>query len=208
LFLLCGLSRISDVLVSSLTEKSVGKARIKELRSPYLLPTALALLVAIGIVFYLVSPFLLLRSLSYAVKNGDRATIADDVDFPAVRNGLKQQLDDYLKSRAARPHKRNPFSNLLLSLAPSIGGQVIDAIVTPDGVAQIVRQHVNQGASGTSRPSLWQGSFSWTGPNSLLATYVDGRHKDRPFALELRSKGLFDWQVTGLILPIKELAGT
>jgi hypothetical protein len=168
---------------------------------------AAILLTALLAAWYVLSPFLLLRSLSIAVKNDDRATIASEVDFPAVRDGLKQQLDGYLQTRAAAPRKHNPFSNLLLQLAPSIGHQVIDAIVTPDGVATILRQHAPQTPGGASSPSLWHGTFSWIGPGHLRATYADARHPDRPIALDLERRGLFGWQITGLILPIKELAG-
>jgi hypothetical protein len=174
-------------------------------RSSRILPTALIFLAAILLGFYFLSPFMLLRSLSYAVKNRDRNAIAEDVDFFAVRESLKQQLDSYLKIRQKGPHKLNRFSNLLLSLAPSIGGQVIDSIVTPDGVTYIISQHVSQNSAGPSRPSLWQGKFSWRGPNHFQASYVNQRHPDQPFALDLERKGLFEWQITGLTLPIKEL---
>ncbi|HVW74960.1 MAG TPA: DUF2939 domain-containing protein, partial [Rhizomicrobium sp.] len=158
------------------------------------------------VAWYFAAPFLLLRSLSFAVKNGDRDTIAADVDFPTVRDGLKQQLETYVQGRA--PKKHNPFSNLILQLAPSIGDQVIDAIVTPDGVATILRQHAPQTASGrTSRPSLWHGDFAWIGPDRLRATYANAHHPDQPVSLDLERRGLFGWQVTGLTLPLKAFIG-
>lgn len=171
--------------------------------------TLTAAIIFFGLVllaWYFLSPFLLLRSLSFAVRNGDRDTIATDVDFPVVRDGLKQQLKTYLQTRTAVPRKHNGFSDLLLQLAPSIGSQVIDAIVTPDGVATILRQHTPQTSGGAPRPSLWHGNFSWIGPDHLRATYANARHPDQPIALDLERRGLFGWQVTGLSLPIQELA--
>jgi hypothetical protein len=175
------------------------------MRNSKALPAAALLIAALLAAWYVLSPFALLRSLSDAVKNNDRDAIAADVDFPAVRDGLKQQFDSYVQTRA--PRKRNPFSNLLLQLAPAIGNQVIDAIVTPDGVATILRQHAPQTSGGTSRPSLWRGNFSWIGPDHLRATYANARHPDQPIALDLERRGLFGWQITGLTLPVKELAG-
>jgi hypothetical protein len=175
------------------------------MRNSKTLWAAAIFLAALLAVWYFLSPFLLLRSLSFAVRNDDRDTIAADVDFPAVRDGLKQQLDSYVQTRA--PRKHNAFSNLLLQLAPAIGNQVIDAIVTPDGVATILRQHAPQTTGGASRPSLWRGNFAWIGPDHLRATYANACHPDQPIALDLERRGLFGWQVTGLILPIKELAG-
>lgn len=171
--------------------------------------TATALLLVLLVVaWYFAAPFLLLRSLSFAVKNGDRDTIADDVDFSSVRDGLKQQLGDALQDKGAAPRKRDPFARLLSSLAPSIGNQVIDAVVTPDGVATILRQHAPQTPSGhTSRPSLWHGDFAWMGPGHLRVTYANARHPDQPVSLELQRRGLFGWQVTGLTLPLKAFIG-
>ncbi len=177
------------------------------MRNSKALLTAAIVLVALLAAWYFLSPFLLLHTLSDAVKNNDRDAIATDVDFPAVRDGLKQQLESYLQTRAA-PRKHNVFSNLLRQLAPAIGNQAIDAIITPDGVATILRQHTASQTSGTSsRPALWHGSFSWISPDHLRATYANVRHPDQPIALDLERRSLFGWQVTGLILPIREIAG-
>ena len=169
--------------------------------------TVAAIIFAVLLVtYYFASPFLMLRTLSGAVKNDDREAIAANVDFPAVRDSLKQQLDSYVQSRA--PKKSNPFSNFLLQLAPAIGNQVIDAIVTPDGVATILRQRApSQDTGDSSRPALWRGSFSWISPDHLRATYANSRHPGQPIALDVERRGLFGWQVTGLILPIKEFVG-
>jgi len=145
------------------------------MRNSRILLASAILLAALLAAWYFLSPFLLLRSLSTAVKNDDRDAIATDVDFPAVRDGLKQQLDSYIETRVAGPRKRDPFARLLLSLAPSIGGQVIDAVVTPDGVATILRQHTSQTSSGgTSRPSLWRGKFAWIGPDHRTGSGAPG----------------------------------
>jgi hypothetical protein len=176
-------------------------------RTTKILPAAAILLMAFLAAWYVLSPFLMLRALSYAVKDGDRDAIAADVDFPPVRENLKQQLDGYLETRIAGPRKGDPFSRLLLSLAPAIGDRVIDAIVTPDGVATILRQHTSQTSGGSPRPSLWRGRFSWISPDHLRATYANARHPDQPFCLDLERRGLFGWQITGLTVPIRELAG-
>ena len=128
------------------------------MRKSKTLTAAAILFAALLAAWYFLSPFLLLRSLSFAVRNDDRDTIAADVDFPAVRDGLKQQLDE-LCANPAPPQSTIAFSNLLLQLAPAIGNQVIDAIITPDGIATILRQHTTSQTSGglvTALAVAWQ----------------------------------------------------
>ena len=93
-------------------------------------------IVVLLIALNFLSPFVFLRSLSNAAQRGDRDTIAAEVDFPAVRDSLKDQLGRLLarKAEAEASGKRNPFARFALRILPSVGGQVIDAIVTPDGV--------------------------------------------------------------------------
>jgi len=158
--------------------------------------------------WYVLSPYLFLKSLAFAARNADRNALAEDVDFPSVRQGLDEQLDSLVALRAERRQERQSgFEKAVQAFLPALGHQIINAIVTPDGVATLLRQRVKRANDGTGRPSLWQGHMAWLGPSHVRVTYEDQRHPDRPFGLELRRQRLFSWQVTRLDLPLKEIAG-
>jgi hypothetical protein len=156
---------------------------------------------------YFISPFIFLRSLSEAARRGDREVIASDVDFPALRDNLKSQLGEYLarKAEAESSRKRNPFANFAMQLLPAVGAQVIDAVVTPDGIATILRRHVQQSGDSPIRPSLWRGEFTWLDLDHARGTYANARHPGEVFAITLERRGIFGWQVIGIRLPLDQL---
>jgi hypothetical protein len=153
------------------------------------------------------SPFVFLRSLSEAARRGDRDVIAFDVDFPAVRDNLKSQLGEYLARKAVSEssRKRNPFTKFAMQLLPAVGNQVIDAVVTPDGIATILRRHVQQSGDSPIRPSLWRGEFSWLDLDHVRGMYANTRHPGEVFAITLERRGIFGWQVVGIRLPLDQL---
>jgi len=167
----------------------------------------LGAVLVILIAFNFLSPFIFLRSLSQAAERGDRDTISAEVDFPAVRDSLKGQLGRLLarKAMAEASGKRNPFARFAMQVLPSVGGQVIDAVVTPDGIATILRRHVQQSGDSQVRPSLWRGQFTWLDVNHFRARYANANHPDEVFGIILERRGLFGWQVIAIRLPLDQL---
>jgi hypothetical protein len=178
----------------------MGKSRITAVIAACFLMTFL-------VAYYFLSPFVFLRSLASATKNGDRDTIALEVDFPAVRRGLDDQLDALLAARAERHmlHRQSGFDRVVGAFLPSLGHQLINSIVTPDGVASLLRQHVKPAGDGSGRPLLWQGQLTWLSPNHVLVTYANVRHPEWALSVELERQELFDWRVSRLNLPLKEM---
>lgn len=170
---------------------------------------AICLLLALAVAYYVLSPYVFLRSLAADAKSADRDALEQDVDFPSVRAGLDEQLDALFAARAERqkPRRENGFGRAVQAFLPSLGHQVINSIVTPDGVATLLRQHVKPAGDGTGRPSLWQGHLSWLSPNHVRVTYENARHAELPFSIELERQMIFSWRVSRLELPIKEIAG-
>src|SRR5579863_9878671 len=96
---------------------------------------AASLLVALMIAYYVLSPFVFMRSLASDAKNDGRDALALDVDFPSVRAGLDEQLDALLAVRAERQklRKENEIYGTIQRFLPALGHQLINSIVTPDG---------------------------------------------------------------------------
>jgi hypothetical protein len=170
---------------------------------------AACLLLALMLGYYILSPFVFLRTLASDAKHGNGDALALEVDFPSVRAGMDEQLDAVLAARAerSRSRRKNGFDKAIQAFLPSLGHQVINSIVTPDGVATLLRQHVKPAGDGTGRPSLWQGHLSWLSPNRVRVTYANARHPALPFSMELERQKLFDWRVSQLNLPLKEVVG-
>src|SRR5262252_6121248 len=91
-------------------------------------------LVAICVVILLVygaSPYFSFWRFTAAVQSRDAAAINARVDFPAVRSSLKKQLVARFANKTSS-HKR--WSNL----GPTLIDAIIDAYVTPEGIAALL----------------------------------------------------------------------
>src|SRR6266436_1986346 len=83
------------------------------------------------LVLYCASPYFSFWRFTTALRSGDSAAISSRIDFLAVRASWKKQLVARF-ARATTGHKR--WSNL----GPTLIDAIIDAYVTPDGIAAVL----------------------------------------------------------------------
>jgi hypothetical protein len=99
-----------------------------------------ALVIAALLLVYVVSPYFAFWRFTAAIENRDKAALDARVDFAAVRTSLKEQI----RARFIKPYadgkrsKADRFTSLVMNLAPSLVDSLVDAYVTPDGLAAIV----------------------------------------------------------------------
>ncbi len=99
----------------------------------------LAAVLVVALVYFL-SPYVSFWCFTRAIQAQDRTALEDYVDFPSVRQSLKDELRGKLPA-AQRSHsgkKEDAFSGLISRLAPSLIDQLVDAFVTPDGLAALI----------------------------------------------------------------------
>src|SRR6266481_3725025 len=90
-----------------------------------------ALICVVLLLAYAASPYFSFWRFRTALRSGDSAAISSHIDFPAVRASLKKQLVARF-ARATTGHKR--WSNL----GPTLIDAIIDAYVTPEGIAALL----------------------------------------------------------------------
>src|SRR2546430_5128396 len=91
----------------------------------------LVIICGIVLLAYGASPYVSFSRFTRAVQARDAAAISSRVDFPAVRASLKKQLVARF-ARETSGHKR--WSNL----GPTLIDVIVDAYVTPDGIATLM----------------------------------------------------------------------
>jgi Protein of unknown function (DUF2939) len=91
----------------------------------------LVIICVVSLLFYCASPYFAFWRFTVAVQSRDAAAISSRVDFPAVRASLKKQLVARF-ARETSNHKR--WSNL----GPTLIDAIIDAYVTPEGIAVLL----------------------------------------------------------------------
>ena len=90
-----------------------------------------ALICVVLLLAYAASPYFSFWRFRTALRSGDSAAISSRIDFPAVRASLKKQLVARFAG-ATTGHKR--WNNL----GPTLIDAIIDAYVTPEGIAALL----------------------------------------------------------------------
>lgn len=144
----------------------------------------LALLGVIAI--YIASPWMAAARLSEALRSGDPVAIERMVDFPAVRASLARQITAKINQEAgsSQEMRDNPFAGLMSLVAPALVNQLVNVVVTPNGLAKLSRQTQRAAAADrAARPKGWKKAhpkadapaakpvLAYTGLNTFTATY-------------------------------------
>jgi len=90
-----------------------------------------ALIFVVLLLVYAASPYFSFWRFRTALRSGDSAAISSHIDFPAVRASLKKQL-------VARFAHATTGHNRWSDLGPTLIDAIIDAYVTPEGIAALL----------------------------------------------------------------------
>jgi hypothetical protein len=179
---------------------------------------AAAVLAALALAWCAAQPLYAFQALADAGRAGDRDRLAALVDFPAVRADLEAQLDARLAGALAKDRglAEGPFGRLGALLAPQVVDRVVEAAVTPEGVAAIVRSgraplsDLTRGKTAlppppdTAPPATDETArrprtrFAYTGPNTFEATTFSRDGAALGWVMARRGLG---WKLVGIQLP-------
>lgn len=130
---------------ASLPTSATGNSRAGKSR-PWLIAALLALLL-----FYVLSSYYSVWRFLDAVKTADGAALSARVNFPEVREAMKRQLRDHFFPDGKRA-KKGRLENLSASAGPSLIDQLVDAYLTPDGLAALLANP--KIAAASAQPTL------------------------------------------------------
>lgn len=161
---------------------------------------------------YAGSPIYAFQQLKEAAQSGDRERLEALVDFPAVREDLKRQVDSKA-TRLARTASGvgYPIAAILGRLGAALGDRAIDRLVTPEAISAMVqygetsRGRPKDGAADPgSDASVRQGTkvgFAYLTPDRVRARVAPAADPNRPVDLILERHGLFSWRLEAIELP-------
>jgi hypothetical protein len=87
------------------------------------------------------SPHLAVRSLRTALVAGESDVAGKYIDYPAVRESLKGQVNAQMMTAMDKPEMRdNPFAALGMALVTSLVDRMVDAMVSPEGLRNLVEK--------------------------------------------------------------------
>jgi hypothetical protein len=172
---------------------------------------AIGAALALFALVYGASPYVAVRGFIAAAKQGDAEKLRGSVDFPAVRADLKPQLAAAVTTRMERdPAMRgNPLAGLGAILMPSILDRMIDSVVTPEGIAALVRAgKVGHSEEDSPTPRRVDYGFHYIALNRFDVTLRRQGAASDPVNLVFQRRGLFAWKLIRIALPQSSLTGT
>ena len=170
---------------------------------------------------YAASPLLAFSQLKEAARTGDHDRLEALVDFPAVRENLKQQVDSKAV-RAARGASgiSYPVVAILGRLGAALGDKAVDKLVTPASISAMVtlgearRGHRSKDktdatdaappAEAAASPPNVVTRYAYLTPDRFRVAVAPASRPNTAVALILDRKGLFSWRVEEIELPGKK----
>lgn len=98
------------------------------------------------------SPYIALDRMKRAADARDAQTVDEYVDFPLLRDSLKQQVGELLTRRIDTQRSGNPLALLGAMIGAALIGPLVDSYATPDGVAAILNGIPPHGDPGEKPP--------------------------------------------------------
>ncbi len=155
----------------------------------------LAALLAIG-VGYAAYPYVTLYRLDNAIHTGDAATLRTLVDWPAVREGIKEDICDNVADdpETTAGGKLPAFGT---SFVRGIAANAVDQQVTAEGLVSMTRPRAE--AMATLRGAMRVNWAFFQNPTDFIVS-VDASGQREPIRLQMSLKDA-TWQVTRIWLP-------
>ena len=162
------------------------------------------------------SPYLALYDFVAALRAGDQLALQNQVSWPDVRQGLKEDLGAMLAENLATDPKLrdNPFSGLGAVFGSAIVDRLIDIYVTPRGLAALIQSGklapqgaLSARAPGTDRP-VTRPVVRWAffnGLASFLLVLENESAASKPLKVVMNFHN-FSWKVVRVYLPLDQAA--
>jgi hypothetical protein len=153
----------------------------------------------IGVGAYAGSPYLAASNLKAAAVKGDADQIEANVDFPAVRDSLKSQMSAAMmqKLNSDPEMKDNPFAGLGMMMMPAIVDRAVDAYVTPDGLAAVIRgskPNDAKGSDGSTTPNI-EYDYEWVSSDRFRVNLTNIQKQQSGLALVFERRGVVSWKL-------------
>ncbi|MGD0946617.1 MAG: TPM domain-containing protein [Candidatus Binatia bacterium] len=97
---------------------------------------AVVLLALVG--FVIVGPFWTMHQIKQGIERDDPELLSENIDFPALRQNLKEQFSAQMMKKSAAELQNNPFGVLGAALASNLVDGLVDSFVTPAALAMLM----------------------------------------------------------------------
>jgi hypothetical protein len=159
----------------------------------------IGLLILVVIVYVAAGPFITLHEIKTGIQDQDSEKLSAYIDFPALRENLKEQLNAYVMKQATTELKDNPFGALGMALGAKLVDTMVDSSVTPTGLSNLAAGRKPQQGSGQKLEPFHNARYSFDSINKFSARVPEEGGGEIRFVL---TRDGLSWKLTNIVVPI------
>lgn len=166
------------------------------------------IIAVVGVLFAIyiaAAPYITVYQMKSAAERYDGEAFSEFIDFPSVRQSLKDQMNAMIISEMAKDEmKDNPFSVLGAAFGGIMVDKMVEAYVTPAGITQLMsgeKPKPLEGAgagSSSGRNFLSDATMSYESLDKFVLKVKGGTNEEGKFILRRHGIG---WKLTEIIIP-------
>lgn len=153
-------------------------------------------------------PYLTVSAIKTGIVEQDSEKLSENIEFPKLRQNLKDQLNVAMVKNAAIELEDNPFAALAAGFATKMVDVIVDSFVTPSGLAALMegKKPPKDGGTGNTTPpnkdDLFKNArFSYDSTSKFSIWVPNDKGEEARFVLQ--RDGL-SWKLVNLVIPIDE----
>jgi hypothetical protein len=168
----------------------------------------LGLLLALVVGYVAAGPYLTISAIKAGIVEQNSEKLSENIDFPTLRQNLKDQLNAVMMKKVTTDLKDNPFAGFAAVVATKMVDVMVESFVTPSGLAASMegkKPSKNESDVSTPPPNkegLFKNarfSYDSTSKFSIWVPYDKG--EEARFVLQ--RDGL-SWKLVNLIIPMDD----
>lgn len=167
------------------------------LRKAWIAAVAAFILAIIGYTW--IGPTLALNSIIKSANEHDTERLRELVDFPALRDNMKEQINAQVSQHMTKDLKGNPFAAMFSGMANMMTEKVVESLITPDGLLNLSRFDTDNERKRTGVIDLL-GRTECTFQSISRATITKNDPADEDLRLIFARNGM-SWKLVNIRIP-------
>ncbi len=153
-------------------------------------------------------PYWTVSAIKTGIVEKDFEKLSENIEFPTLRQNIKEQFNAAMMKNAAAELKDNPFAALAAGLATKMIDGIVDSFVTPSGLAALMEgKEPSKGENNGNIPPLKKDnlfknarfSYDSTSKFSIWVPHDNGEE----VRFVLKRDGL-SWKLVNLVISMDE----
>lgn len=196
----------SDIMIGAYRPSTSRYNTNEPLSVSRFVPALIIVMLVLAVASYALSPFYAVYRFVEAARAADRDLLDDAVDFRAVRQNLTSQISAGIMGQMQndRDLQDNPFAEAGALLAPAIIDKMIDSLVTPESISEMLHRgrplHDDTGWSQRSTLQIPH-KFTYVTLNRFRVDVYNNNRQSGHLGLIFERRALIWWKLIRIDFP-------